>query len=168
MSYLRHRIILSYAVLVILLDQATKWLVNENIPFHDSLPVTSFFNLVHLRNYGAAFGVFNNPEGTWQFWFFLASTLLAMVIIYFVAKGARERDKTLFTGLGLIMGGAIGNFIDRIRFNSVVDFLDFHWAGFHWPAFNIADTAICIGVGLAMIVLLFTPLPRKENSLDID
>lgn len=159
---MRYRIILSYVVLVVLLDQSTKWLVNDNIPFYDSIAVTSFFNLVHVRNFGAAFGVFNDPAGTWQFWFFLASTILATGIIYFVARGARERDKALFSGLGLILGGAIGNLIDRIRFNSVVDFLDFHWAGFHWPAFNVADIAICIGVGIAMLMIIVSPLPQKN------
>ena len=161
---MRYRIILSIAVLVVLLDQGTKWLVNDSIPYHESIYVTSFFNLVHVRNFGAAFGVFNNPEGTWQFWFFLASTILAVGIIYFVAKGARERDKGLFWGLGFILGGAIGNLIDRIRFDSVVDFLDFHFAGFHWPAFNVADIAICVGVGIAMLMIVLSPLPPKSSQ----
>lgn len=161
---MRFRIILSFAALVILLDQCTKWLVNDSIPFHESITVTSFFNLVHVRNFGAAFGVFNDPAGTWQFWFFLASTLLAVVIIYFVAKGARDKDKALFCGLGLILGGAVGNLIDRIRFRSVVDFLDFHWAGFHWPAFNVADIAICVGVGIAMLMIVISPLPQSNDG----
>lgn len=163
---MRYRIILSWAALVTLLDQSSKWLVNDAVPYYESIRVTSFFNLVHVRNYGAAFGVFNDPEGTWQFWFFLASTILAAGIIYFVAKGARATDKSLFTGLGLILGGAVGNLIDRVRFNSVVDFLDFHWAGFHWPAFNVADIAICVGVGLAILVIVMTPLPPNKKNAD--
>lgn len=160
---MRYRIIISFAAIVVLLDQCTKWVVNNNIPFHDSIQVTSFFNLVHVRNYGAAFGVFNDPSSSWQFWFFLASTILAVGIIFFVAKGARERDKALFSGLGLILGGAVGNLIDRVRFDSVVDFLDFHAAGFHWPAFNVADIAICIGVGIAILMILISPPPQKQS-----
>ena len=154
---MRYCIIITQALLVLICDQASKWFVDKHIDFYTQIEVTSFFNLVNVHNYGAAFGIFNDPNGTWQFWLFMGTTLLATGIIYFMARNAREQDKALFVALGFIFGGALGNFTDRIRFGAVMDFLDFHAAGFHWPAFNVADIAICIGVILAGYIIIRSP-----------
>ena len=144
------------------MDQATKLLVERTIPPYETIALTGFFNLVNVRNYGAAFGFLNDPNMNWQFWFFLAATLLAVGIIVTLAQKASEQDKTLFFALGCILGGAVGNLIDRIRYRAVVDFLDFHYAGWHWPAFNVADIAICIGAGLTAFLIWRYPPPEKQ------
>jgi signal peptidase II len=159
---MRYRLILCLAACIAVADQLSKWVVNAHIPYGSSVEVASFFNLVHIRNYGAAFGIFNNPESTWQFWLFLASTLLVSGVLFFVAKGAKASDKPLFCALGCILGGALGNLVDRLRFQSVVDFLDFHLLGFHWPAFNVADIFICLGVGLAALIIIRAPAEKTS------
>ena len=154
---MRYCIILTQALLVLVIDQASKWYVDKHVDFYTQIEVTSFFNIVNVHNYGAAFGIFTGPNGTLQFWLFMGTTLLATCIIFFMARNARDRDRPLFISLGLIFGGALGNFADRLRFGAVMDFLDFHAMGFPWPAFNVADIAIFDGVGLAGPIIIRTP-----------
>lgn len=137
---------------VLALDQATKALVLREIPLGGVVGVIpGLFDLVHYRNRGAAFGFLNSPDIEWQFWLFLSATGLAATVILLLA---RQTDKTaLLTGLGMILGGAVGNFIDRVRFRSVIDFLDFYWGVWHWPAFNVADMGICCGAFLTCVAL---------------
>ncbi|MDA3786324.1 MAG: signal peptidase II [Deltaproteobacteria bacterium] len=134
---------------VVALDQATKWWIMESFRLHELREVIpGFFNLVYLHNSGAAFSLLASAEGAWKKWFFIAVAVgaLAFILVLFKQYCLKNRDYTV--ALGLIAGGAVGNLIDRLRFGSVVDFLDFYLAGYHWPAFNVADSAICIGVGL--------------------
>ena len=161
---MRYRIILSLAAGIAALDQSSKFVVERAIAPYETIPVTVFFNLVHVRNYGAAFGFLNDPDMNWQFWFFLAATLLAVGIILYIAKQSSEQDKTLFFALGCILGGAIGNLLDRIRYRAVTDFLDFHYAGWHWPAFNVADIAICIGAGLTALLIWRYPSSGQPGN----
>ena len=162
---MRYRIILGLAAFIAALDQLTKFAVERNLALYEVVPVTGFFNLVNVRNYGAAFGFLNDPEMNWQFWFFLAATLLAAGIILYIAKQAADKDKPLFFALGCILGGAVGNLVDRVRYRAVVDFLDFHYAGWHWPAFNVADIAICIGAGLtAFLIWRYPPPPPRGQT----
>ena len=160
---MRYKIVFGLATLVVLFDQFTKWLVVEHISALEEIKLTSFFSLVHVRNTGAAFGVFSDPSTTWQFWLFAAATVLATAVVIFMTKQAEEREKLLFVSLGLILGGAIGNFIDRVRFREVIDFLDFYLAGWHWPAFNVADIAICLGAFLTAILLFNQKQPEKKQ-----
>lgn len=160
---MRYQIILGLAALIVALDQFTKWIVLSTMSLTDEIALTGFFSLVHVRNRGAAFGFLSDPDITWQFWLFLAATLVAVAAILWIAKGAEAKEKLLFIALGCIMGGALGNLIDRIRFRAVVDFLDFHAAGWHWPAFNVADIAICLGAALTAL-LAFRPLPPASSS----
>lgn len=137
---------LAIAIAIITIDQATKILITDHFTFGDSLQITSFFNLVIAYNTGAAFS-FLADSGGWQRWFFTATASIAsIVIVYFLRKHVQEL-KFCFA-LSNILGGALGNLIDRIRFGHVIDFLDFHVAGYHWPAFNVADSAICLGAAL--------------------
>lgn len=150
----RYRILLGVAAAVFLCDQLSKFWVMAAIPFYASIPVVpGFFDLVHIRNRGAAFGFLNRHDIEWQFWLFLAATLVAAGIIITLVRAARPDQRCLVAGLGLILGGATGNLLDRIRFRAVVDFLDFHLGSWHWPAFNVADMAICCGAALVCICL---------------
>ena len=149
----RFRILLGTAGCVIVLDQLSKWAVNALIPAHNSVPVIDgLFNLVNIRNRGAAFGFLNSPHIEWQFWLFLGAACIAFWAIWKLTREA-PYDRRLFVALGGILGGAVGNLIDRLRLRAVIDFLDFAVAGWHWPAFNIADCAICIGAGLVCLSL---------------
>ena len=155
-------LLLSFAVIV--LDAWTKWLVATNIDMHDSISIVpNFFQLVHVRNTGAAFGIGANAESH------IVPILLNIgaIGVFFVVVAYAFRtavtDRVLQIGLHLILGGAIGNLIDRFRLGYVVDFLDVYvsWGGqtHHWPAFNVADSAICIGIGL-----LFLDMRKKPET----
>jgi len=137
---------LGIATIIILLDQITKIAAVRVLAYGESVAVTSFFNFVHVYNKGAAFSFLASETG-WQRYFFTILGLAAAVfIIYLLKKHAGQR---LFSwALALILGGALGNVIDRLLYGHVIDFLDFHVGGWHWPAFNVADSAICIGAVL--------------------
>lgn len=139
---------LALATFVVVLDQASKAWMLGSFRYMESLVVTSFFNLVLVYNSGAAFS-FLAGAGGWQKWFFVALALgISTWLLSLLRQHAQER--LLPAALSLILGGAIGNVIDRLRFDAVVDFLDFHLAGYHWPAFNVADSAITVGVALML------------------
>ena len=149
----RYRILCIFAALVAAADQLTKVLVTIHIPQYRSVPVIpGWFDLVHIHNRGAAFGFLNRPDIEWQFWLFLGATAFALWAIVTLTRTARH-DPVLFSGLGLILGGAIGNLVDRLRYRAVLDFLDFYIGDWHWPAFNVADAGICVGAFLACIAL---------------
>lgn len=159
---MRYSIIILVAFLVFLIDQLTKFWVIHVIPLYGSINVIPhFFDLVNIRNKGAAFGFLNRSDIEWQFWLFLGATFLAIAIIFFLARSAHPREKFLFLGLGFILGGALGNLFDRIRIRAVIDFLDFYIGGWHWPAFNFADTAICCGGFLVFISLWYNEKVKR-------
>lgn len=139
---------LALAALVLVLDQASKaWVLASFRPMESHI-VTPFFNLVLVFNSGAAFS-FLAGAGGWQKWFFVVLALgISLWLLMLLRRHAPER--LLPAALSLILGGAIGNVVDRLRFDAVVDFLDFHLAGYHWPAFNVADSAITVGVALML------------------
>jgi signal peptidase II len=140
---------LGIAAIVILLDQITKIMISRIFTYGESRPFTSFFNLVLAHNKGAAFS-FLASEGGWQRWLFTGISIGAVLFIVWLLK--RHAGQRLFCwSMALILGGAIGNVIDRIAYGHVVDFLDFHLKGWHFPAFNVADSAICIGAVLFVI-----------------
>jgi signal peptidase II len=136
------------AAIVLVLDQASKTWILASFPHTERQSVTSFFNLVLVFNPGASFS-FLADAGGWQKWFFVVLALgISLWLLSLLRKHAQER--LLPAALALILGGAVGNVIDRLRFGAVVDFLDFHLAGYHWPAFNVADSAITVGVALML------------------
>ena len=140
---------LALAALIVLIDQLTKIVIERSFSFGDVRPVTSFFNLVLTYNKGAAFSFLANAGG-WQDEFLTAVGVGAsLFIIYLLARHGTQRLFSL--ALALILGGAIGNVIDRIAYGHVIDFLDFHWRGWHWPAFNLADSAIVCGAALLIL-----------------
>ncbi len=137
------------AVIVVLLDQLTKITMMRLLAYGQSDPVTSFFNLVMVYNKGAAFSFLSDQSG-WQRYFFTGISVLASLFILWMLK--RNPTQRLFCwALALILGGAIGNLIDRVAYGHVIDFLDFHIAGWHWPAFNVADSAITVGALLFVL-----------------
>jgi len=159
----RFVMVFSIAAAVIGLDQLTKLWAVTAIPEHHSVPVIAgLFDLVNVRNRGAAFGFLNRSDIEWQFWLFLVATVLAVWAIISLTRAAQD-DKVLFTGFGCILGGALGNLIDRVRFRAVIDFLDFYVGDWHWPAFNVADIAICVGAFLAFIAMYRQPAPRNTT-----
>ena len=144
---------LSISAIVVALDLFTKHLIQQAFAYGDLRTVTGFFDLVRYHNEGSAFG-FLNDAGGWQKWFFNGISIVASsIIIYLLKKHSQnnsQNEKLFCTGLALVLGGAIGNLYGRITMGYVVDFLNFHLNNHYWPAFNVADSAICVGVGLLL------------------
>ena len=137
------------AAAVILLDQVTKWAVLENFVYGERREITGFFNLVLVYNKGAAFSMFASADGWQTPLLILFAVVAAGIVSYLIVRNRQKR--VLCLGLALILGGALGNLIDRLRFGHVVDFLDFHAMGWHWPAFNVADSGITVGALLLIL-----------------
>jgi signal peptidase II len=140
---------LGIALLVLLLDQFTKVLVLGAFQLGDSTPITSFFNLVRVHNHGAAFS-FLAGAGGWQRWFFTGIGVVAALFMVWMLR-AHPGQKLFSLAIALILGGAIGNVIDRLLHGYVVDFLDFYWGAWHFPAFNVADSGITVGAALLIL-----------------
>ena len=146
------------------LDQWTKQLVHARIPLARHVPVIQgFFDLVHVRNRGGAFGLFSSMDASLRGPVFLVLSIAAIVLVVGMIRKAPDDRWGLVTALSLVLGGAIGNLIDRIRLGEVIDFLDFYRGRYHWPAFNVADVAIVIGVGILMIDLIRHPDPDDRS-----
>jgi signal peptidase II len=137
------------AAIVIAFDQATKITIERLFDFGDSTPITSFFNLVLTYNKGAAFSFLSAASG-WQGTLFMVVGIAASAFIVWLLT-RHGKQKLFSTALALILGGALGNVIDRLAYGHVIDFLDFHWGGWHWPAFNVADSAIVCGAALLIL-----------------
>ncbi len=140
---------LSISTFVIALDLYTKHLIEAAFQFGEQLKITAFFDLVRYHNQGAAFG-FLNDAGGWQKWFFAAISVTAAVVITYLIKKHSEQKLFCF-GLALVLGGALGNLYDRVTLGYVVDFLNFHWNEYAFPAFNVADSAISVGVTILLL-----------------
>jgi signal peptidase II len=140
---------LAIAVAVVLLDQLTKTLITRSFQLNDVRTITPFFDLVRAHNTGAAFSFLAGASG-WQRWFFIGLGAVAAVFIVWLL--ARHRDQRLFCwALALVLGGAVGNVLDRIQHGHVVDFIQVHWGGAYFPSFNVADSAISIGAALLIL-----------------
>jgi len=138
------------SIVVILLDQATKALVIGTIKLQDTVSLLPFLEIVYLENTGAAFSIFAQASG-WQRWFFIVLALGVSLVLMVWLRRIRSDQTILAVGLSLVLGGALGNVIDRVMHGYVVDFIFFHWRSWYFPAFNIADTAISIGAGCLLI-----------------
>ena len=146
------------ALLVVILDQVSKAVLAGALRMHESVPVIpGFFNLVHVRNRGMAFGLLNRSHADMAFWLLVGASCMAIGLLLFWFLRLKDGDTRMTLGLSLILGGAIGNLIDRLRFREVVDFLDVFWGTYHWPAFNVADAAITVGTFWVAISLIFRP-----------
>jgi signal peptidase II len=140
---------LSISAIVVALDLYTKRLVQQAFEYGDHYTVTSFFDLVRYHNEGAAFSFLANAGG-WQKLFFTGISVIATVVIIYLLK-KHTQNKLFCFGLALVLGGALGNLYDRVTLGYVVDFLYFYYQQYAWPAFNVADSAICVGVGILLL-----------------
>ena len=140
---------LGISAIVIAIDLYTKHLIQRAFQYGEQLTITNFFDLVRYHNTGAAFS-FLADAGGWQKWFFTGISVVAAIVIIVLLK-KHAQNKLFCFGLALVLGGALGNLYDRMTLGYVVDFLSFHINNLYWPAFNVADSAICVGVGLLLM-----------------
>lgn len=147
------------SALVIVIDQATKRVVDTTMQLYQSIDLIPCFQLTYLRNQGAAFS-FLSGAGGWQRWFFIGLAIIASVFICFWLKKLDRNQRWEAIAWSLVLGGALGNLIDRILYGYVIDFLDVYVGEWHWPAFNVADSAITVGV-IMLLLDSFKPPPRK-------
>jgi signal peptidase II len=152
------------ALLVVLLDRFSKWLVAANIALHDSVSVVPGFRLTHVQNSGAAFGLFADSSSEWKVAILILFSVLALAVVSALLWKNSHTITTTGVGLSLILGGAVGNLWDRLISGHVVDFFDFYLGGYHWPAFNVADSAIVIGALLLVSEILFAKTPAEQNA----
>ena len=146
---------------IVLTDQITKAVVAKKLPLYSSVPIIhGFFNLVNYRNPGGAFGLMANQSPVVRGLIFIFISSLSILIIYYFYKKIPLKHYLLRTCFALILGGAVGNMIDRIRFGYVVDFLDFYIKSLHWPAFNVADSAITVGIIIFSYHIIFNKTPK--------
>jgi signal peptidase II len=145
---------------VLLLDQISKAVILKTMPLYNSIAVfPGFFSITHIHNPGGAFGFLAGQSPDVRKMVFLVVSFFAMCLILYLYHTAPRSQPALSTGFAMIFGGAAGNLTDRIRFGSVVDFLDLYIGSYHWPAFNIADSSISIGMGIFVFHLLFRKMP---------
>lgn len=156
----KYGLVAIFAGAVVVVDQLTKRMVVESMSLHDSVPVIdSFFHVTYVRNRGGAFSILADLPEWLRLPFFVTVALAAFAALLYFLRGVSMQQKLLLFALAGILGGAAGNFIDRITTGTVVDFLDVHWRGFHWPAFNVADSFITVGT---VVVLLHSLLAKEE------
>lgn len=159
------------AATVLVLDQITKWWIVEEVmrpmgvwetPFYTPtrIEILPFFDLVMAWNRGVSFGIFNN-DGAWNA--AILSALSLGIVVFLLAWLRKAENRVIALALGGIIGGALGNVVDRIRWGAVADFLDFHWAGWHFPAFNLADSAISVGAAVLVLDALFARRNSSKN-----
>lgn len=152
----KYLIVALISLLVIVLDQYTKYLIIQSFALHQSHDVIqNYVTIVHARNKGIAFGIFATQGSGTQTILLIITSCLAISFIFYLVSSLKGKQLYATITLSLILGGAMGNLIDRIRWGEVVDFIDLHWHHYHWPAFNVADSAISVGLVL-LIIGLFT------------
>jgi signal peptidase II len=160
----RYRLLAITSAIILILDQASKFYIDSRFRLYESVTVIeNFFNIVHVRNKGAAFGFLADSSFRLPF-FILVAIVAGGAIIWYLRKHVREEQRLLQFALSLVFAGAIGNLIDRIRLGEVIDFIDVHWYQYHWPAFNVADSAITVGVTLLLIDMWREERRLKERK----
>ena len=149
--------------LIVSLDQLTKWLVKAHVPFLSRINVFSWFDITHLRNPGIAFGMLSDMSESVRFYFYVIVFVLVLVVIFFFLRRLEQEQKISRYALAFVLGGAIGNSIDRFAYGYVTDFIAVYWPGnpgLLWPPFNVADSAITVG---AISILIFGALRRGKE-----
>ena len=148
------------AIVIVILDQITKWMIFHSLALHDVFPVIpGCFNLIHIQNPGSAFGLFATHPSLFRNVFLLTASVVALCLVLYLYQNTPREYPILSFGFALIFGGAIGNMIDRVRLGRVIDFIDVYIGTFHWPAFNIADSAITIGMIIFAFYMVFRKIP---------
>jgi len=160
----KYKLLIIVAPLVIVIDQLVKLYVDHSMEVSQSIEILeNFFHFTHIRNRGAAFGMFAGANESYRLPFFLLITFIAIGVILYMVRSYKDGSLFYPLSLALILGGAIGNMIDRVRMGEVIDFIDVHWYQHHWPAFNVADSAISIGVFFLFIQMFIAEKSRKEG-----
>lgn len=155
-------ILLPILIIGLALDLTSKLLILQSLPLGAQVPlIKGLFNLVHVHNKGAAFGLLSNWSADFARYFFIATTGVVLVVVGYLWWRLPPARWAATLGYSLIITGALGNLIDRVRLGEVVDFLDFYWGRYHWPAFNVADSLVCVGAGVLVWVIL-----REEKDAD--
>jgi len=162
------KIVSSLLVFIVLLDQLSKFIVDRTMPLNHSIPVIeNLFSLTYIRNTGAAFGILADSHAGFRLPFLISFSLLAIGFIVLMLRRLPESQRGLVIALTFILGGAVGNLVDRVVYGEVIDFLDFYWSRFHWPAFNFADSFISTGVMITFYYLVRSkgadPFSGPEN-----
>lgn len=156
----RHILFIAVSAAVIAADQVSKSVILNLVPLHETITVIpDFLNVVHFRNPGGAFGLFAAQSGFGLGMIFFIITLVALGLIIYLYKQTPAGERLLAAGLALVFGGAVGNLIDRLRFGNVVDFIDLYVKDYHWPAFNVADSAITLGIVIFAFYVIFRKMP---------
>ncbi len=156
----KYVLVFSVALVIVIADQITKIWVDTDMTLYQSIPVIDgFFSLTYVRNTGAAFSMFADMSEAYRIPFFLAVAVIAVVGILYFVYSTPKSQKLVLLACGFVLGGALGNLIDRVAYGSVIDFLDVYWGDWHWPAFNVADSFITIGVALLLLSSVFAKDP---------
>ncbi len=164
-KYLKYWLFSTVSLAILALDQATKLMIHTRFDEGEKLEIISgFFNLTHVRNYGGVFGAFSQSNEVIRTLLFLVLPVLAFVVIGSIIYNLDFKQKNQLVAFSAIFGGALGNYIDRIHFGYVVDFLDFYIKDHHWPAFNVGDICIVLGVASAMIIIYITEAKTKTEE----
>jgi signal peptidase II len=149
------KLVLVWLTSILISDQLTKFIVDRSMPLYHSIPVIdNVFSLTYIRNTGAAFGIFAGSAAAFRLPFLILFSLVAIGFVIAMLRRLPEQETGLITALAFILGGAIGNLIDRFAYGEVIDFLDFYWSKYHWPAFNVADSFITVGVCITVFYLV--------------
>lgn len=159
----RYTLFAIISIVGLIVDQVTKVYIDRSMRLFDSIPVfDNFFHITYVRNRGAAFSFLS--EASWRLPFFIAVSIIAALVILVAFRKLRDDQKLAQSALAMIFSGAVGNLIDRIRLGEVIDFLDVHWYRHHWPAFNVADSLICVGVFLLAIDMILEEKREKKAA----
>jgi signal peptidase II len=146
---------------IVALDQMTKWWITQALDLHQSVPIIDgLFSLTYVRNAGAAFGLLGELPGAIRGPLFIVVSVAALVVLGTLLAGLRPEERGLRIAIAMVLGGAIGNLIDRVREGEVIDFLDVYWRDYHWPAFNVADSCISLGVAALLLLSFRRPATR--------
>ena len=150
---------------VFLFDQLTKRIVSEGMVQHESIEVIpNLLNFTFINNRGAVFGLGSNVSSPYLSWLLSLLSILSLIVILVYFLRVSAANPKLYAGLALVLGGALGNLFDRLRNGFVVDFIDLHWFNYHWPYFNVADSSICIGVGLLLLFMSIRSEPVAKKA----
>ena len=148
----KYALVLGIAAVTLILDQLTKWYIRHHFSLYESIVVIdSFFRITYVRNAGGAFGLLNQAASAWRIPFFLTVSCVAVAVLLLFVRRVQPGQWGLMLALGCILGGALGNLVDRMTSGEVTDFLEFHWRSYYWPTFNVADS--CITVGMVILML---------------
>jgi signal peptidase II len=157
----KYKAVCLIAAVIIALDQLTKYLINATVPLYARIEVLpGLLDIIHIRNSGIAFGLFKQFGSEYRVLSLAAITAVTLLLIAYLTTQVRQQHRLEITSLSLILGGAVGNLIDRFRVGEVIDFVDVYWRTWHWPAFNLADSAISIG----MVLFLFCEIFKKKHA----